>query len=169
MATLYDAQGNPVEVPDAVFGQEQHDEPQTNEEWGALRKANKETKTEREGREAAEKALAFYKAGIDPDAEGISKYFVKAYDGDIDPAKIREAATAAGIIAPLTPEQQAAQAAQQEALGSQSRIADAAGSSMAAPTPEAADRAALGEALQKGGIDGLASTLEAMGIPRATV
>ena len=171
MATLYDAQGNPVEVPDSLFQQEQDEQPQTNEEWGALRKANKETKTEREGRESAEKALAFYKAGIDPDAPGMTQYFVKAYDGEVTPEKIREAAAAAGIIqAPeQTPEAIAAAQAQQEALGSQGRIADAAGSGMAAPTAEAADRAALTEALSKGGLDGLAGALSAMGIPQATV
>jgi hypothetical protein len=64
---------------------------------------------------------AFLRAGIDLD-KPVSRYFVKAYDGDLDPDAIREAAIEAGILgAPNTEEIEAAldgaQRAQQAASG----------------------------------------------------
>ena len=49
--------------------------------------------------EAAKRELAFVKAGIDP-ASPMSKYFVKAYDGELSPEAIREAAVEAQLISP---------------------------------------------------------------------
>lgn len=45
----------------------------------------------------AKRELAFVKAGIDPDDEKM-KYFVKGYEGELDSAKIKEAAEAAGFL-----------------------------------------------------------------------
>lgn len=47
----------------------------------------------------AKRELAFVKAGIDP-ADPAAKYFVKGYDGDLDPDQIRSAAVEARLIAP---------------------------------------------------------------------
>jgi hypothetical protein len=49
--------------------------------------------------EAAKRELAFVKAGVDP-ASPMSKYFVKAYDGELSPEAIREAAVEAQLISP---------------------------------------------------------------------
>ena len=49
--------------------------------------------------ESAKRELAFVKAGIDP-ASPMSKYFVKAYDGELSPEAIREAAVEAQLISP---------------------------------------------------------------------
>ena len=49
--------------------------------------------------EAAKRELAFVKAGIDP-LQPMSKYFVKAYDGELDPEAIRQAAVEAQLISP---------------------------------------------------------------------
>jgi hypothetical protein len=173
MATLYDANGEPVEIDDSLLGQQGGDDrgPQTNAEFAALRRANTETRREKEARETMEKKYAFLRAGIDPDAkEGIAPYFIEGYKGDLDPEKIKEAAVAAGIIQPpaATPEQIAAQEAQQQALGAQQRISDAAGSAMAAPTGDDAQKMALTEAYRKGGMEGLEGALGALGIPRST-
>lgn len=58
------------------------------------------------------KTNAFLTAGVNPgDTENpMVRYFVKGYDGDLDPTAIREAAVAAKVIAPVqapVPEQQA--------------------------------------------------------------
>ncbi len=49
--------------------------------------------------ESAKRELAFVKAGIDP-LQPMSKYFVKAYDGELDPEAIRQAAVEAQLISP---------------------------------------------------------------------
>ena len=49
--------------------------------------------------EVAKRELAFVKAGIDPTSP-MSKYFVKAYDGELSPEAIREAAVEAQLISP---------------------------------------------------------------------
>ena len=49
--------------------------------------------------EVAKRELAFVKAGIDPTSP-MSKHFVKAYDGELSPEAIREAAVEAQLISP---------------------------------------------------------------------
>lgn len=48
---------------------------------------------------AAARELAFMKAGINPD-DPKAKYFVKAYDGELEIDKIKSEATEAGLLAP---------------------------------------------------------------------
>ncbi len=64
-------------------------------ELAALRK-------EREELIAAKRENAFIKAGIDPN-DARFKYFVKGYDGELDPEAIREAGIEAQLIAPPSP------------------------------------------------------------------
>lgn len=61
--------------------------------------------------EAAKRELAFVKAGINP-ADPMAKYFVKGYDGNLDPDAIRNAAVEARLISPpdTTPTADEAQA-----------------------------------------------------------
>ena len=61
--------------------------------------------------EAAKRELAFVKAGINP-TDPMAKYFVKGYDGNLDPEAIRQAAVEARLISPpdTTPTADEAQA-----------------------------------------------------------
>ncbi len=59
----------------------------------------------REAAERGRKALrenAFLKAGINPD-DAKMKYFVKAYDGELDPEAIKAEATEAGLLGAPAP------------------------------------------------------------------
>jgi hypothetical protein len=60
--------------------------------------------------EAAQRELAFVKAGVDPDSAA-AKYFVKGYDGELTPEAIRAAAEEASLI----PSQKKEVAAEQQA------------------------------------------------------
>jgi Tfp pilus assembly protein PilX len=51
---------------------------------------------------AARRELAFVKAGIDP-SNPMAKYFVKGYDGELDPEAIKQAAMEAQLISPPQP------------------------------------------------------------------
>lgn len=156
----YDEDGNLIE-------EEPTGGPRTNSEFAALRKANK-AKALAEAKAAAyERTLAFVRAGIDPEVQGPASYFVKGYEGDLDPAKIKEAAIAAGFMqaAPADPAEQEAQQRQADALAAQQRIAGAATAGMAAPSATEEDKIALHEALKTGGLDALTATLAAQGIP----
>lgn len=77
--------------------------------------------------ETAKRELAFVKAGIDPNSP-MSKYFMKGYDGELDPDTIRQAAVEAQLISPpdATP-------TQVEAAGWQKVAKIAAGSQTAQP------------------------------------
>lgn len=77
--------------------------------------------------ETARRELAFVKAGIDPNSP-MSKYFMKGYDGTLDPDAIRQAAVEAQLISPpdATP-------TQVEAAGWQKVAKIAAGSQTAQP------------------------------------
>lgn len=77
--------------------------------------------------ETARRELAFVKAGIDPNSP-MSKYFMKGYDGELDPETIRQAAVEAQLISP--PE---ATPTQVEAAGWQKIAKIAAGSHTAQP------------------------------------
>jgi hypothetical protein len=57
--------------------------------------------------------MAFVKAGIDP-ASPQAKYFVKGYDGDLDPEAIRQAAEEAQLITPQATPQDTDKAAWQQ-------------------------------------------------------
>lgn len=160
----------PVEDDDLYDDEHDGDEedgPRTNSDFAALRKANKARKQAEAKAAAYERTLAFVRAGIDPEAQGMAAYFVKGYDGDLTPEKIREAAVSAGVLAPPAPdpaEQEAAQR-QQAALEAQQRIAGAATAGMAAPSAGEEDQIALAEAMRQGGIEALTATLAAQGIP----
>ena len=73
--------------------------------------------------EVAKRELAFVKAGLDP-LQPMTKYFVKAYDGDLTPDAIRQAAVEAQLISPpqnqpSADEMQAWQRTNRVAAGSQ--------------------------------------------------
>ena len=64
-----------------------------------LEKENAEAKKLLAEAEVAKRELAFVKAGLDP-LQPMTKYFVKAYDGDLNPDAIRQAAVEAQLISP---------------------------------------------------------------------
>jgi hypothetical protein len=65
-----------------------------------LRDAAKRGKEAEARAEAAERALAFAKAGLDLTDPRVEKYFLPAYDGELDPSKIKEAAQRDGFLTP---------------------------------------------------------------------
>jgi len=88
-----------------------------------LEKENAEAKKLLAEAESAKRELAFVKAGLDP-LSAKDKYFVKGYDGDLDPEAIRQAAVEAQLISspqtqPSTDEMQAWQRTNKVAAGSQ--------------------------------------------------
>jgi hypothetical protein len=89
--------------------------------------------------ETAKRELAFVKAGIDPNSP-MSKYFMKGYDGELDPDAIRQAAVEAQLISPpdATP-------TQVEAAGWQKVAKIAAGSQTAQPPVDWNQRLAKAE------------------------
>lgn len=138
---------------------EQDQEPEqerSGKEWAALRRAQKEAKKAQREAEEAKRAMAFLKAGIDPDSPK-AKYFVKGYEGDIDVEAIKAEALAAGIIeAPdaqvdLTP------------IDAQARIAEAAAGVGQSDMEIAV--AQLDQAFAQGGTEGMLNHLQTLGIP----
>lgn len=71
--------------------------------------------------EVAAREAAFLKAGIDP-SKKISQYFMKAYEGELDPEAIRQAAMEAEVIS--TPTTNADEA---EAWKRTTKVADGSG------------------------------------------
>jgi hypothetical protein len=70
----------------------------------ALRSIAKDFNEIKSQSEQAQRELAFAKAKLDITDPKMS-YFVKGYEGDLDPSKIREAAIAAGFIGSNSPQQ----------------------------------------------------------------
>jgi hypothetical protein len=64
-----------------------------------LEKENAEARKLLAEADTAKRELAFVKAGIDLSSPA-NKYFVKGYDGDLDPDAIRQAAVEAQLISP---------------------------------------------------------------------
>lgn len=97
---------------------ESDDDQQYEEEPRGLRKQIEEQAAkarEAEARAAAaERQLAFAKAGLDL-ADPKMSYFVKGYDGEADPEKIRAAATEAGFLGAPEPEVPTQELAQHQA------------------------------------------------------
>lgn len=90
-----------------------NDEGQSDEDFKNLRaKARKADTLERENA-VLKRDMAFVKAGVPMDDPRMS-YFVKGYDGDLDPTAIKQAAIDAGFMqAQTAPADPAVEAAQQ--------------------------------------------------------
>lgn len=142
------------------------DGPKTPADFAWRRKQEKAVKEALAQVDAVKRENAFIRAGIDPEAKGIAAYFVKGYDGEITTEAIQAAAIEAGVLqaAPPSPEQQQAVEAQQAAQ----RVAALGQGGEQAPAVEDVQAAALTEAYQKGGLEGLAAALASQGIPMQT-
>lgn len=118
----------------------------------------------KEGRQA-QRELAFFRAGIDP-TDPKQSYFARGYDGDLDPDKIRAAATEAGFLTP-TQSDPAQQATASEAEAAEARAAAIGGGApgdSGAITFEAGKQA-LTEAFKTGGKEALLAKCREFGIP----
>lgn len=73
-----------------------------------LEAKNKELEAKLSKATEAERKLAFVEAGVDLNTP-LSRYFVKAYDGEMTSEAIRQAATEANLIGVRNPEAQAEQ------------------------------------------------------------
>lgn len=136
----------------------------------AVRRANRAKAQAEAEREAIKRENAFLRAGIDPTDTRLG-YFYKGYEGDLDPAKIKQAAVEAGFMqaAPVTPEQQAQIEADQAALGAQQRVVGAAtGAEPDGADSLAARERALADAYANGGIEAMEAVMQSHGVPLAT-
>jgi hypothetical protein len=104
-----------------------------------LEKEAQELRKQVEAANAAQRELAFVKAGVDPTSP-MAKYFMKGYDGELNPDAIRQAAVEAQLISPpdATP-------TQVEAAGWQKVAKIAAGSQTAQPPVDWNQRLAKAE------------------------
>src|SRR5690349_19751542 len=108
MPTLYDDQGNPVEIPDeALAPDESHGMRELRESRN--REAERAAALETEN-EANKRKLAFFEAlpGVDL-STGTAALFFKAYDGKLEADAIKEAAVELGILAAPPPDPAATQ------------------------------------------------------------
>ena len=128
---------------------------------GLRRAANKAKKLEAE-LNTLRRELAFAKAGI-PMNDPKMGYFIKGYEGELEPDAIREAAEEAGFLqvesAPVQAQQEAPD------MAAQQRIMRA---SVGAATEDISEEAAIArmeEAMQEGGLPALLEVAQQYGIP----
>ena len=128
-----------------------------------LRKAANESKKVQNENAQLRRELAFAKAGLPLDDPKMS-YFVKGYDGDLEPDAIREAATSAGFLA-VPQENSQQQAQQQSSMAAQQRVMSASAGAMVEDTSEGAAIARMEMAMQEGGIEAMLDVARQYGIP----
>jgi hypothetical protein len=95
---------------------EDDDQQESNPVRARMKQLEKETRDLRKQvaeAQAAQKELAFVKAGIDLNSP-MAKYFVKGYDGELSPEAIRLAAEEAQLVAPTPQVQDSDKAGWQE-------------------------------------------------------
>lgn len=130
----------------------------------ALRRAANAAKKLKAENARMKRELAFAKAGI-PLTDPKMNYFVKGYEGDLEPEAIREAATEAGFLATeVAPQEQAAPEAQ-VAAEAQQRVMAASAGATAEDISEAAALARMEAAMQEGGIEAMLDVARQYGIP----
>jgi len=130
----------------------------------SLRKAANSAKRLKAEFAQLKREVAFAKAGIPLDDSRMS-YFVKGYEGELEPDVIREAAINAGFL--TAPQQQdAAQSAQQQASAvAEQRVMAASAGAVAEDTSEAAAISRMESAMQEGGIEAMLDVARQYGIP----
>lgn len=134
------------------------DDDRTPQDWGRFRREEKARKEAEKGLADARRELAFHRAGIDPGDERMG-YFVRGYDGDVTPDKIREAATAAGFLTQQAPQNPAA-------TQSATDLAQIDAAADGAQTPDGGNPVShLDEAFSSGGDAAVEQQLRQMGIP----
>lgn len=156
--TLYDEDGNPVEVEIADPPADPPAE-RTNSEWAELRKEKQARKAAEEKAAAYERRDAIAAAGVDVSTP-LGKFFAEKYDGEATVEAVTAAAKAAGFVE-STPAP-AADPAVDAGLEAGDRIAAAApGSAVVDPTNPTA---ALDAAYLAGGTEALIDAARGMGV-----
>jgi len=104
--------------------------------------------------------MAFYQAGI-PQDDPRMKYFVKGYEGELDPEAIRNAASEAGFLQveqKETPQENPVAVAEQ-------RVMAASAGAIAEDNSESASLAKLEQALNEGGVEAMLDVARQYGVP----
>lgn len=131
----------------------------------SLRRAANAAKKLKAENTRMKRELAFAKAGI-PLTDPKMNYFVKGYEGELEPEAIREAATEAGFLAPQVAPQEQAQDANAEAVASiQQRVMAASAGATSEDISEAAAIARMESAMQEGGLEAMLDVARQYGIP----
>lgn len=129
-------------------------------DWAQLRREKKaRAKVEKELNEL-KREKEFRKAGIDAEDPKFS-YFVKGYEGEVTAEAIRAEALKAGFIS-----EQPEPEPDQSGVEAQGRVAQAAGGGT--DQPELAE-AALQQAFDEGGVEGMTQFLASQGVPSRLV
>ncbi len=133
----------------------------------SLRKAANSAKRLKAELAQLKREVAFAKAGIPLDDPRMN-YFVKGYEGELEPDAIREAATTAGFLS-IPQQVDAGQDAQTQAAAvAQQRVMAASAGAVAEDTSEAAAMARMEAAMQEGGIEAMLDVARQYGIPTST-
>ena len=131
----------------------------------SLRKAANAAKKLKAENARMKRELAFAKAGI-PLTDPKMNYFVKGYEGDLEPEAIREAATEAGFLTIEQPAaEQEATVETQAVAQAQQRVMAASAGATAEDISEAAAIARMEAAMQEGGIEAMLDVARQYGIP----
>jgi hypothetical protein len=130
-----------------------------------LRKAANAAKKLKAENVRIKRELAFAKAGI-PLNDAKMNYFVKGYEGELEPDAIREAAVEAGfLVAQDAPQEQASDPGVEVAAQAQQRVMAASAGATAEDITEAAAISRMESAMQEGGIEAMLDVARQYGIP----
>lgn len=129
-----------------------------------LRRAAKASKKLQAELQQIKRELAFAKAGLPLDDPKMN-YFVKGYEGDLEAEAIREAALAAGFLAPPAPAPAQAEPQVQQVAAAQQRIMAASAGATAEDVTEAAALARMEAAMAEGGLEAMLDIARQYGIP----
>jgi hypothetical protein len=131
----------------------------------SLRKAANAAKKLKAENVRIKRELAFAKAGI-PLNDAKMNYFVKGYEGELEPDAIREAAVEAGfLVAQDAPQEQASDPGVEVAAQAQQRVMAASAGATAEDITEAAAISRMESAMQEGGIEAMLDVARQYGIP----
>lgn len=131
----------------------------------SLRKAANAAKKLKAENVRIKRELAFAKAGI-PLNDAKMNYFVKGYEGELEPDAIREAAVEAGfLVAPDAPQEQASDPGVEVAAQAQQRVMAASAGATSEDITEAAAISRMEAAMQEGGIEAMLDVARQYGIP----
>lgn len=109
--------------------------------------------------------MAFYQAGI-PSDDPRMQYFVKGYEGELEPDAIRAAAQEAGFLNVEQPTESAPQ--ENPVAVAEQRVMAASAGAVAEDNSEAAALAKLESALNEGGLDAMLDVARSFGVPTTT-
>lgn len=131
----------------------------------ALRKAANAAKKLRAENARIKRELAFAKAGI-PLNDAKMNYFVKGYEGDLEPEAIREAAVEAGfLVTQDASQEQTGEPGVEVAAQAQQRVMAASAGATSEDISEAAAISRMEAAMQEGGIEAMLDVARQYGVP----